>query len=30
MLILDGPLLLGIAAIITSLSALVWAARRKP
>jgi hypothetical protein len=30
MLILDGPMLLGIAAIITSISALIWAARRKP
>ena len=30
MLILDAPLLVGLAALITSLSALVWAVRRKP
>ena len=30
MLVLDPPALLGIAALITSLSALVWAVRRKP
>ena len=30
MLVLDPPALFGIAAFITSLSALVWALRRKP
>lgn len=30
MLVLDPPALLGIAALITSLSTLVWALRRKP
>jgi len=30
MLVLDPPALLGLAALITSLSALVWAVRRKP
>lgn len=30
MVILDAPLLLGVAALITSLSSLIWAVRRKP
>jgi hypothetical protein len=30
MLILDAPLLVGLAALITSLSSLIWAVRRKP
>ncbi len=30
MLVLDPAALLGLAAFITSLSALVWALRRKP
>jgi hypothetical protein len=30
MLVLDPPALLGLAAVITSLSALVWSVRRKP
>lgn len=30
MLVLDPPALLGIAALITSLSTLIWAVRRKP
>jgi hypothetical protein len=30
MLVLDPPALLGIAALITSLSTLIWALRRKP
>jgi len=30
MLILDPPALLALAAIISSLSALIWAVRRKP
>ena len=30
MLVLDPQALLGIAALITSLSTLVWALRRKP
>jgi hypothetical protein len=30
MLVLDPPALLGLAALITSLSALVWSVRRKP
>lgn len=30
MLVLDPPALVGLAALITSLSALVWALRRKP
>jgi hypothetical protein len=30
MLVLDPPALVGFAAFITSLSALVWALRRKP
>jgi hypothetical protein len=30
MLVLDPPALLGIAALITSLSALIWSLRRKP
>ena len=30
MLILDPPMLVGLAAVITSLSTLVWAIRRKP
>ena len=30
MLVLDPPALLGLAALISSLSALVWALRRKP
>lgn len=29
MVVLDAPLLLGLAALVTSLSALVWAIRRK-
>jgi hypothetical protein len=29
-LVLDPPALLGIAAMITSISALVWSVRRKP
>jgi hypothetical protein len=30
MLILDGVTLAGLAALITSLSALIWAIRRRP
>lgn len=30
MLVLDAPLLVALAAVITSLSTLVWAVRRKP
>jgi len=30
MLVLDPPMLVALAAIITSLSAFVWAVRRKP
>lgn len=30
MLVLDAPSLLGIAAVLTSLSALIWSLRRKP
>ena len=30
MLVLDPPALVGLAALITSLSALVWALRRRP
>jgi len=30
MLIIDPAMLIGLAAIISSLSALVWAMRRKP
>ena len=30
MLVLDAPLLVGLAAFLTSLSALIWAVRRKP
>ena len=30
MLVLDPPVLLALAALITSLSALVWSVRRKP
>jgi hypothetical protein len=30
MLVLDPSLLVGLAAMISSLSALVWAVRRKP
>lgn len=30
MLIIDAPLLLGLAAVITSLSAMIWSVRRKP
>jgi hypothetical protein len=30
MLILDAPLLVGLAALITSFSSLIWAVRRKP
>jgi hypothetical protein len=30
MLVLDPPALVGLAAVITSLSALIWAVRRKP
>lgn len=30
MLVVDAPLLLGLAAFITSLSALIWSVRRKP
>lgn len=29
MILIDAPLLMGIAAIITSLSSLVWSVRRK-
>jgi len=30
MLTIDAPSLLGLAALITSLSALIWSVRRKP
>ena len=30
MLVLDPAMLIGLAALISSLSALVWAVRRKP
>ena len=30
MLVLDAPLLLALAAVISSVSALIWAVRRKP
>jgi hypothetical protein len=30
MLVLDPPALFAVAAVITSLSALIWAIRRKP
>ena len=30
MLVLDAPMLIGLAALISSLSAFVWAVRRKP
>jgi hypothetical protein len=30
MLVLDPPLLVGLAAVITSVSAFIWAIRRKP
>jgi len=30
MLVLDGSTLLGLAALVTSLSALVWSLRRRP
>ncbi len=30
MLVLDPPLLAALAALVTSLSALVWSVRRKP
>ena len=30
MLVLDPPALLGLAALVTSLSTLIWALRRKP
>jgi hypothetical protein len=30
MLVLDPPLLIAIAALISSLSAFIWAVRRKP
>ena len=30
MLVLDPPLLVGLAAVITSVSAFIWAVRRKP
>ena len=30
MVVLDASLLVGLAAVISSLSALVWAIRRKP
>ena len=30
MLILDPPMVVAVAAVITSLSAFVWALRRKP
>lgn len=29
MILIDAPLLVGIAAVITSVSSLVWAVRRK-
>ena len=30
MLVLDMPVLVGLAALVTSLSTLIWALRRKP
>lgn len=30
MIVLDGNLLLGLSALLTAVSALVWAVRRKP
>jgi hypothetical protein len=30
MLVLDPPLLLGVAAVLTALSAVIWSVRRKP
>jgi hypothetical protein len=30
MIVIDAPVLLGLAAFITSLSALIWSVRRKP
>jgi hypothetical protein len=30
MVVLDPPALLGIAALLTSLSAVIWSIRRKP
>jgi len=30
MLVLDPPLLIAVAAVISSLSAFIWAVRRKP
>ena len=30
MLVLDPPLLLALAALITSVSAIIWSLRRKP
>lgn len=30
LVILDAPMLVGLAALVTSISSLVWAVRRKP
>jgi hypothetical protein len=30
MLVLDPPLLLGVAAVLTGLSTVIWSVRRKP
>jgi hypothetical protein len=30
MFLIDAPVLVGLAALITSLSTLIWAVRRKP
>jgi hypothetical protein len=30
MILIDAPMLIGIAAFITSLSSLIWSVRRKP
>jgi hypothetical protein len=30
MIVLDAPALIAVAALITSLSALIWSVRRKP
>jgi hypothetical protein len=30
MLVIDAPTLVGLAALLTSLSALIWSVRRKP
>jgi len=30
MLVLDGSIMLGVAAVLTSISALVWSLRRRP